>query len=87
MSFGAPERKAKQRSAPCAIGTGRPASRKSQGRGRISELAPDTRGYSLDPLDWDELNAAIDNFCAAFKAAEPDELPICPKPFSADPAP
>jgi len=47
-------------------------------RGTHDECNPDTRGYGLDIIDWDELNLEIDDLCAAFKAVQPNVLPIYP---------
>jgi hypothetical protein len=47
-------------------------------RGRVDERPLEPDGYSLDLLEWDELNVEIDDLCAAFKEVQPNVLPIYP---------
>lgn len=39
---------------------------------RRADDSPHTQGYPLTMIDWDELNTAIDELCAQFKAAQPE---------------
>ena len=55
------------------------ATRKTRlGRGRFEEDPGATVAYSLDLLDWDQLNVAIDDLCATFNDAQSNVRPIDP---------